>query len=66
MQYSSEFHAPYHTNTKLQEDCNPGEYLLSTFYDINKTIRQQNFQEAYNEAKRLKRKKPMTYLSLVS
>lgn len=46
---------PYHTNTKLQEDCNPGEYLLSAFHAINKTICQQNFQEAYNDAKRLKR-----------
>lgn len=57
--HSSELHAgsvvPYHTNTKLRKDCNPGEYLLSTLYNIKKTICQQNVQEAYNDAKRLKR-----------
>lgn len=46
---------PYHTNTKLRKDCNPGEYLLSTLYNIKKTICQQNVQEAYSDAKRLKR-----------
>lgn len=69
---SSEMHAGsivlYHTNTKLREDCNPGECLLSTFYDINRTICQQNFQEAYNDAKRLKREAhslfKLGYLSL--
>ena len=54
--HSSELHAgsvvPYHTNTKLRKDCNPGELTL---YDIKKTICQQNVQEAYNDANWLKK-----------
>ncbi|GBG88752.1 hypothetical protein CBR_g48280 [Chara braunii] len=35
-------------------DMDPGEYLLSTFYQVYKTMGQDNFQEAYNDAKQFK------------
>eukprot|EP01018_Ginkgo_biloba_P034014 Gb_41255 [translate_table: standard] len=43
------------TDEDVQGDHDPGEYLLSTFYEVYQTMSEQNFKEAYNDAKQFKR-----------
>ncbi|GLJ41046.1 hypothetical protein SUGI_0849780 [Cryptomeria japonica] len=45
-----------HANINDQEDCNPGDDLLSSFHEVSRTMCQQNLLEAFNDAKQLKQK----------